>query len=86
VDGRLREPLRVPRDDRHVQRQPEPAKPPHTRDTLAQEFVTKRDVAASSATWIAITFSMIGCSDLPSRNTFFCYRSTRHFPGQAANF
>jgi hypothetical protein len=34
-----------PHDDRHVQRQPEPAKPPHTRDTLAQEFVTKRDVA-----------------------------------------
>jgi hypothetical protein len=48
--------------------------------------VTKRDVAASSATWIAITFTMIGCSDLPSRNTFFCLWSTRHFPGQAANF
>ena len=26
---------------------------------------------ASSATWIAITRSMIGCSALPSRSTFF---------------
>ena len=40
---------------------------------------------ASSATWMAITRSMIGCSDLPSRSTFFCVWSMGSSPARMPN-
>src|SRR6476620_7333643 len=40
---------------------------------------------ASSATWMAITRSMIGCSDLPSRSTFFWVWSMGSSPARMPN-